>query len=153
MAIFIEERNAELYHRFAEMFAEFRDVDSLEVASVFWEMAAEERRHSTELQRRYQERFGERACAITEDDVQELVEVPRLESSELFDPNAPGEPGMRERAFHVALAAETSARNFYTELSSFTFDTGLRSLYRELAAFEDEHVAYLEKKIAQASHQ
>jgi len=43
VAIFIEERNSELYHRFAEMFVEFRDVESLEIASVFWDMAAEER--------------------------------------------------------------------------------------------------------------
>ena len=47
VAIFIEERNAELYHRFAEMFVEFRDSESLEIASVFWEMAAEEKNHSS----------------------------------------------------------------------------------------------------------
>ena len=42
VAVFIEERNAEVYHRFAEMFVEFRDVQSLEIASVFWDMAAED---------------------------------------------------------------------------------------------------------------
>ena len=47
VAIFIEERNAELYHRFAEMFVEFRDRESLEIASVFWEMAVEEKNHSS----------------------------------------------------------------------------------------------------------
>jgi hypothetical protein len=45
------------------------------------------------------ERYGNAACALTEDDLQELVEVPRLETSELFDdPGVPAKPGMRERA-------------------------------------------------------
>ena len=30
VAIFVEERNAEIYHQFAEMFAEFHDPESLE---------------------------------------------------------------------------------------------------------------------------
>ena len=55
VAIFIEERSADIYHRFARMFTEFRDPDSLEIASVFLDMAVEERRHSTVLQEKYQE--------------------------------------------------------------------------------------------------
>src|SRR6516164_7254022 len=47
VAIFIEERNAEIYHQFAEMFAEFRDPESLEIAAAFWDMATEERKHGT----------------------------------------------------------------------------------------------------------
>jgi rubrerythrin len=152
VAIFIEERNAELYHRFAEMFTEFRDIQSLEIASVFWEMASEERHHSTQLQQRYMERHGNACCALTEDDLQEIVEVPRLETSQLFDDRVtPGEPTMRERALQVALAAELSARHFYAELAGMTSDPGLHKLYRELAEFEDDHVMYLEKKIALSS--
>ena len=78
-AIFIEERNAEIYHRFAEMFTEFRDADSLEIASVFWDMAVEEKRHSSLLQVKYQERYGNASCSLTEEDLQEMIEVPRLE--------------------------------------------------------------------------
>src|SRR5436190_23462746 len=78
VAIFVEERNADIYHQFAEMFAEFRDPESLEVASAFWDMANEERQHGTLLQRRYFERYGTRPCAITEEDIGELIEVPRL---------------------------------------------------------------------------
>jgi len=151
VAIFIEERNAELYHRFAEMFTEFRDIQSLEIASVFWEMASEEQRHSTQLQQRYMERHGNACCALTEDDLQEMVEVPRLETSQLFDRLAPGEPGVQERALQVALAAELGARRFYAELAVMTSDAALRKLYQELAEFEDEHVIYLEKKIALSS--
>jgi len=39
VAIFIEERNANIYHQFSEMFAEFRDPESLEMAAAFWEMS------------------------------------------------------------------------------------------------------------------
>ena len=152
VAIFIEERNAELYHRFAEMFREFGDSQSLEVAGVFWEMAAEERRHSTELQQRYMERHGNASCTLTEDDLQEMVEVPRLENSEVFDdPEESGKPAVRERALRVALAAEIGACKFYAGLADVTSELALHELYRELAEFEGEHVVYLEKKIAQGS--
>lgn len=152
VAIFIEERNAEVYQNFAEMFAEFRDVKSLEIASVFWDMATEERHHSTLLQQRYMERYGNASCALTEDDVQELIEVPRLESSNLFDEyDDPAKFGARERAFLVALAAENNARRFYAELAGVTVDFRLRTLYRELAEYEKDHVEFLEKRIAQSS--
>ena len=84
VAIFIEERNAGIYHRFAEMFTEFRDAESLEIASVFWDMAVEEKRHSALLQRRYQERFGNARCSLTEEDLQEMIEVPKLEDGDVF---------------------------------------------------------------------
>ena len=38
VAIFIEERNAELYQQFADMFTEFADSESLVIAEVFREM-------------------------------------------------------------------------------------------------------------------
>ena len=53
VAIFIEERNAAIYHQFAELFAEFHDPESLEIAATFWDMASEERQHGTLLQKRY----------------------------------------------------------------------------------------------------
>src|SRR5437660_12251501 len=84
VAIFIEERNAEIYHQFAEMFSEFHDPESLEIASTFWDMANEERQHGTELQKRYFDRFGTRPCAVTEDDIREFIEVPGLEDVEIF---------------------------------------------------------------------
>jgi len=152
VAVFIEERNAEVYHRFAEMFVEFRDVQSLEVASVFWDMAAEERQHSSLLQTRYMERYGNASCSLTEEDLQELIEVPRLESGNLFDDyDDPARPGARERALQVALAAENIARRFYAELTGMTADVQLRNLYRELAEFEKDHVEFLERRIAQGS--
>lgn len=146
VAVFIEERNAELYHRFAEMFVQFRDSDSLEIASVFWEMAAEERGHSTMLQQKYMDLYGNRACAMTEDDLQELIEIPRLETSDIFNSSETG-PSARERAFQVALNAEQQARRFYASLAANTSDPPLRRMYNDLAEFEMDHVAFLEKKL------
>jgi len=153
VAIFIEERNAEMYHRFAEMFVEFRDVESLEIASVFWDMAVEERRHSTALQNLYQERFGNAACAVTEDEIQEMIEVPRLEDGHVFGPDvkasSESQPA-RDRALQVALSAEQNARKFYRALGEITPETKLRRLYMELAEFEADHVEYLEKKLEES---
>jgi len=148
VAIFIEERNAELYQRFAEMFAEFRDSDSLEIASVFQEMAEEEKDHSSKLQSSYIERFGTSSCALTEEDLVELIEVPRLEEGDFFF--APGQKivSARDRALQVALSAERSAQRYYADLVAKTAPGPLRLLYRELAEMEDGHVASIEQRMS-----
>ncbi len=148
VAIFIEERNAELYHQFAEMFVEFRDSESLEIASVFWEMAAEEKNHSSKLQGRYMERFGTSSCALTEEDLVELIEVPRLEQVDLFPDPARNKVSARDRALQVALNAERSAQTYYASLVEKTEPGPLRQLYRELAEMEEGHVASIEQKIS-----
>ncbi len=151
VAVFIEERNAELYHRFAEMFVEFRDLESLEIASVFWDMAVEERHHSTLLQERYTERFGSAACSLTEEDLQELIEVPRLEDGDVFSANA-GASGLtaRDRALQVALSAELNAQKFYADLAKITTDADLKKFYSEFSQFESDHISFLEKKIQES---
>ncbi len=149
-AIFIEERNAELYHRFAEMFVEFRDLDSLEVAGVFWDMAVEERHHSTMLQNRYAELYGNAACAITEEDLQEIIELPRLEDGGVLSASADQRVPARECALNVALRAENQARSFYRSLAEHTREPALKKAYRDLAEFEGDHVEYLERKMAEA---
>ncbi len=149
VAVFIEERNAELYHRFAEMFVEFRDVESLEIASVFWDMAAEENRHSTMLQQRYTDMYGNRACALTEEDLQEMIEIPRLEESAVFGSAEEQKVPARERALQVALHAEQQARGFYAALAENTSDRALKRIYTDLAEFELDHVEYLEKRLQQ----
>lgn len=146
VAVFIEERNAELYHRFAEMFAEFRDVESLEIASVFWDMAAEERRHSSLLLQRYGDLYNNRACALTDEDIQEMIELPRLEDSDIFEAS---HKNARDKALQVALSAEQQARDFYERLAAASSDQALKKLYTELGEFEGSHVAFLERKIAE----
>lgn len=147
-AIFVEERNAGIYQRFAEMFAEFRDTESLEIASVFWDMCVEEKRHSSLLQNRYLEHYGNASCALTENDLQEVIELPRLESSDFFAPVEVAMPVARERALKVALDAERSAQEFYGQLVERTEDGELRRLYVELATMEDGHVTYLQGMLA-----
>ena len=148
VAIFIEERNAGIYHRFAEMFTEFHDVESLEIASVFWDMAVEEKRHSSMLQARYQERYGNASCALTEEGLQEMIEVPKLESGDVFAAVETDKTSPRERALRVALEAERGAHDFYARLVEQTQDDALRRLYTELSMMEDGHVDYLQNMMA-----
>jgi rubrerythrin len=150
VAIFIEERNAELYHRFAEMFVEFRDVESLEIAGVFWDMAVEEHHHSTRLQDLYGERFGNSACAVTEADIEEMIEVPNLDDGNVLKQVA-SPLSARERALQVALKSEQNARKYYAEIAEHTTDSKLRKLYAELAEFETDHVEFLERKLSETT--
>jgi rubrerythrin len=151
VAVFIEERNAALYHRFAEMFVEFRDVESLEIAGVFWDMAVEENHHSTKLLELYSERFGNTACAVTEEDICDMIEVPRLEDGDVFSNDPRNPTTARERALQVALVSEQTARKFYAGIAEMTTDPKLRRLYRELAEFETDHVEFLERKVSQTA--
>jgi rubrerythrin len=151
VAIFVEERNAALYQRFAEMFTEFGDPESAEVASAFWDMSIEERRHSSLLQAKYLERFGNASCALTEEDLYDMIEVPRLESSEVLAPSKPSTDTPRERALKVALEAEYSAHEFYLDLISATTDGPLRRLYIELSTMEDGHVTFLQNMLAMSA--
>ncbi len=149
VAIFIEERNAQLYHRFAEMFVEFGDRDSLEIAGVFWEMAIEERRHGSLLQAKYSEMYGSLSCPFSEEDLVEFIEVPSLEDGDLFAGDACNCIDPRDRALQVALKAEASAQHFYSELAENRQPGPLRRIYQELAQMEDGHVRYLEEKLEQ----
>jgi len=152
VAIFIEERNAEIYRQFAEMFAEFLDPESLEIAAAFWDLFNEERRHGSMLQQRYYDRFGSSSCAITEEDISELIEVPRLDDGEIFGaPQVREGRSPRQRAFLVALAAEQSAVRFYRSLAESTGDKDLRSFYQELADMESNHTGWLEHRANEAS--
>ena len=151
VAVFIEERNAAIYHRFAELFVEFRDLESLEIAGVFWDMAVEENHHSTRLLELYSERFGNTACAVTEDDILDLIEVPRLEDGDVLGSDPKNPNSARERALQVALTAEQNARKFYAEIAEHTTDTKLRRFYKELAEFGTDHVEFLERKVAQTA--
>jgi rubrerythrin len=148
VAISIEERNAGIYHRFAEMFTEFGDPGSLEIASVFWEMAVEERGHHALLQQNYTALYGVPTASVTEEELVEWIEVPKLNYDELFDIGNDG--AARRGALQVALQAEVSAQVFYANLVEVTPDGPLRQIYVELAQMEDGHVASLQDKIAQA---
>jgi len=151
VAVFIEERNANIYSQFAEMFAEFRDPESLEIAAAFWEMSNDERRHGTMLQKRYYDRYGTRPCAVTEEDIADLIEVPRLENGEIFTiSKMKVGRSPREMALDVALTAEDSATRFYRRLAESTKDAELKAVYEEFVALEAGHSDWLEQKVAAA---
>jgi len=150
VAVFIEERNAEIYHHFAEMFASFQDSASLEIAAVLWDMAAEERHHGTLLQERYTAQFGQGACALTEADIIETIELPQLKDQEIFDSSTDSEI-LQFRALSVALQAENQARDFYAELARTTENADLRALYVELSAFEAAHVEFIQRRLANST--
>ena len=151
VAIFIEERNAEIYTQFAELFAEFRDAGSLEIAQVFHEMAEEERHHGTMLQERYFERYGTQHCIVTEENISELIEVPKLDSGELFAiVRSKTAHSPKYKALEVALSAEEAAQRFYSRLVPQTSDDALKRTYYELAEFEDSHSRFLRNKIDRA---
>ena len=152
VAIFIEERNAEIYHRFAEMFSEFHDPASLEIAGVFWEMAAEEKQHSSLLQDKYTQQYGTASCTLTEEDLADFIEVPRLEDGDVFaESPRMGAPSPRDRALQVALKAELNAQHYYADLVKKTPEGPLRNLYLELSNMEGDHVAFVESKLASSS--
>jgi rubrerythrin len=151
VAVFIEERNAAIYHQFAELFSEFHDPESLGVASTFWEMAHEEREHGTLLQNLYLQRYGTAPCAMTEEDICEFIEVPNPEEiSGLLDGQTVGNRSPRERALEIAISAEQNAQTYYGRLSVETKDPQLQSLYRDLAQFEGAHTESLQRKLEAA---
>jgi len=151
VAIFIEERNAEIYTQFAELFAEFRDPESLQIAQVFWDMAEEERHHGTMLQERYFERYGTQHCIVTEDDIRDLIEVPKVNNGEIFAIiRSKTAHSPQYKALEIALNAEESAHRFYSRLVPRTEDEALKKVYRELTEFEDGHSKFLRGKIEMA---
>jgi len=145
VAVFIEERNSLIYHQFAEMFVSFQDFASLEIAGVLWDMAVEERHHSTLLQQRYTAQYGQASCSLTEADILECIELPELIDLEMFNSSA---ASAHLRALKVALCAENQARDFYGELAKTADNPELHALYTELSSFEADHVEFIEQKLA-----
>ncbi|HEX9118820.1 MAG TPA: ferritin family protein [Anaerolineae bacterium] len=147
VAIFVEDRNASLYEHFADLFTEFRDAESFEMAEVFWDMAEEERTHSSQLQDRYFERYGGQTCSIEEDEVRDVIEMPRLDDQIFAIAKAKVTPVPARNALEIALAAEVAAQRFYRRLAEITPDAEMRTFYKELASFEREHTRDLEHRL------
>jgi len=144
VAIFIEERNARIYERFAQQFAESSDEESQAIAATFREMADEELGHGSRLQELYYQYFKNQPCSLTDADIEEVIEVPQLQGAEPFISGAPN----RRWALEAALTAERQAKHFYTDLALLTMEAPLRGLYQELARQERDHEEFLERKLA-----
>ena len=148
LALRVEQRNGHLYRQFAELFLGFGDSDSLEIANVFLDLAEEEHRHGDTLLECYEERFGDAPCAITEDDVHPMIEVPRLPDGSIFAIARAGAATVpQNHALEIALSAETSACRFYSQVVEYTADPDLRSLYTELGEMEQSHVRMITRRM------
>jgi rubrerythrin len=138
-AIQIEARNGAVYDSLAQLFQGYED----SVTAIFLEMAAEERQHGAELERRYGERFG--PVPPPSEEPKEVIEAPDLDDPEalIFDSMT------IEQALQVGLRAEETAREFYRREVSRASDPELQRVYRELAEFEETHVRVLQEKLAE----
>jgi rubrerythrin len=142
-AIQIETRNAGVYDSLAQLFHGYDE----SVRALFLEMAAEERQHGDDLERRYRERFGPVPSPAGE--AKEVIEAPDLDDPEalIFDSMT------SERALEVGLRAEEMAREFYRGEVARTTDSELHQLFGELAEFEETHVRLLTEKLAERRHE
>ncbi len=137
-AIRIEARNAGIYDSLTHLFQSYDD----SVATIFREMASEERQHGAELERRYRERFGSLSPGK---EPKEVIEAPDLDDPEamIFDSMDV------EQALELGLRAEENAREFYRREVARTSDPELQKMYRELGEFEETHVRLLQEKLAE----
>jgi len=138
-AIAIEARNAAIYESLAQLFQGYDD----SIQAIFREMAAEERDHGSQLEKRYEERFGPVPPATEQP--KEVIEAPDLQ-----DPEAMVFDSMTVlQALEAGLQAEQEAREFYRQEVARTSDLELQRVYRELGEFEETHVRLLSDKLAE----
>ncbi len=138
-AIQIEIRNGALYDSLAGIFEGYE----LSITEVFREMAAEERKHGTDLKAQFRAKFG--PVPLLTDEPKEVIEAADLDDAEalIFDSMTP------EQALQTGLRAEEDARDFYRKEVLRTSDPDLQQIYRELAEFEETHVRLLQEKLAE----
>lgn len=130
------------------MFEELTDVDSLQVAQTFREMAEEEDRHAAQLRASYLERFEKQLCLLTPNEMADAIELPRLEDGDIYSIGRMRLGTVsRVNALRVALAAEEHARRFYLRMAEAATDLKMARLYGELAQFETGHIVFLNQKL------
>jgi hypothetical protein len=121
--------------------------------STFYDLANLERQHGIPLTARYVERFGGVHADITEEDIWNLIEMPRLRVGDILAAAEAGDLVLARRmAFEMALATECSTVSYYARLAETTPDPELKALYKEFVAFEQEHTDGLEQALGQLGH-
>lgn len=149
IAIVIEERNAQIYQRLAEMFGKSCP-ESPQIPSAFHDLANMERKHGMLLTKSYAERFGAVRTNLTEDDIWDFIEAPKLTVGDILTAIEAGDArGARRMALQMALGAEEDAVNYYARVAETTLDPDLKALCEEFVAFEQEHTSWVEKELGQ----
>lgn len=140
VGIDVEEANGTRLRTFADMFTDYAP----EASELFNEMADEENEHGAQLEKLFEQRFGELNKTITQDDVLEVIESHDLDSGEhlVFDDMT------LRRALEVTLAAELQAQAFYREARANTEEPELQALFTQLSDFEADHVHGIEVRLA-----
>lgn len=152
IAIVVEERNAQLYHRLGEMFSKSCP-DSPQIVSTFCDLADTERQHGAFLTARYCERFGGVQADITEEDIRDLIEMPALCAGDILAAAQEGDMTLARRiALEMVLATERSTVNYYARLVETTSDPELKALYKEFVGFEQEHTDRFEQELGELGH-
>ena len=84
---------------------------------------------------------------VDEFDVEGVVEAVEVEN-----PSRPiPEELNTEDVFRLPLQSENNAMNFYRNAETFIQDRSLTRLFHELAAMENDHVGWLENRMARAT--
>jgi rubrerythrin len=126
LAIANEEEDSRIY----QIFAEKLRVQFPASATVFDDMAAEERSHRSTLYDAYRERFGEHLPTIRREDVRGFL---KRRSIWMLDNLG------RERMLKEAEVMEAQAANFYDKAAVQTQDLAVRQLFVHLAEIERGH--------------
>lgn len=139
VGIDVEEANGTRLRTFADMFTDYAP----EASELFNEMAIEEDEHGAQLEKLFEQRFGELNKTITQDDVLEVIEAHDLDSGEhfVFDDMT------LRKALEITLAAELQAQAFYREARRNTDEPELQEIFLQLSEFETHHVNVIEARL------
>jgi len=141
LAITVERSNYLSLKAFSQF---FEGNDELEIALRFKELADEELEHEAILSRRYFELFGVESPEGVDfefDDPEKKLLMNAFESTDIgyFD--------KAQKVYELALIGENRAREFYQTAAETVANPELGLLFKQLAAMEDNHGAWLEDKI------
>lgn len=143
LGIAIERHNARCFEEWAYRFRAYDPA----VAEFLDALTEEEHEHERQLIALYHQTFGEDE-PVPEQAPPEALQhyIPRFEAfGEHF---LITDTWAAYNLLSAALDIERFTRNFYTELLEQTRDPGQADIYRQLAAFEEEHERAFEERLA-----
>jgi rubrerythrin len=145
MAISIEKRNHYLYSRLGDVFGKLCSNEP-RLQAFFYDLAANEREHGTILQEQHVARYGTVHSDLSEDEIVESIEVPRLNLADILQAVESGDmESAIKLSLEMAVETENRAVGFYSDLVRNTTDPELKAVYEQLLEFEQAHVEGLTK--------